>query len=165
MQVFALVDDYSFGILQSTVHWEWFVARCSTLKGDFRYTSNSVFDSFPWPQKPTKAQVDAIAKYAIELRAARHKVMQENHLSLRELYRTMEQTPNNAVSDIQEKMDNAVRSAYGMKNNEDILAFLLSLNQQLAQKETNGEDITGPGLPPFIENPVNYITADCVSMG
>jgi len=165
MQVFALVDDYSFGILQSTVHWEWFVARCSTLKGDFRYTSNSVFDSFPWPQKPTKAQVDAIAKYAIELRAARRKVMQENHLSLRELYRTMEQTPNNAVSDIQEKMDNAVRSAYGMKNNEDILAFLLSLNQQLAQKETNGEDITGPGLPPFIENPVNYITADCVSMG
>jgi hypothetical protein len=164
LQVFPLADDYSFGVLQSIIHWEWFVARCSTLTERFRYTSDSVFDSFPWPQKPTKAQVEAIAKYAVELRAARRKVMQENGLSLRELYRTMEQTPNNAVSDIQEKLDNAVRSAYGMKNNEDILAFLLNLNQILAQKESDGESIVGPGLPSFIENPEKYITADCVSM-
>src|SRR5262249_37298382 len=52
LQVFTLGDDYSFGILQSGIHWEWFVARCSTLKGDFRYTSDTVFDSFPWPQSP-----------------------------------------------------------------------------------------------------------------
>jgi hypothetical protein len=42
LQVFVLDDDYSFGILQSTAHWEWFEARCSTLKGDPRYTSESV---------------------------------------------------------------------------------------------------------------------------
>ncbi|HVM49974.1 MAG TPA: type IIL restriction-modification enzyme MmeI, partial [Candidatus Acidoferrum sp.] len=37
--VFPFADDYSFGILQSGIHWAWFKARCSTLKGDFRYTS------------------------------------------------------------------------------------------------------------------------------
>lgn len=40
-------DDYSFGVLQSTFHWIWFINRCSTLKGDPRYTSNTVFDTFP----------------------------------------------------------------------------------------------------------------------
>ena len=41
LQVFTFSDDYSFGILQSDTHWRWFVERCSTLKGDFRYTSNT----------------------------------------------------------------------------------------------------------------------------
>ena len=50
LTVFAFADDYSFGILQSGIHWAWFKARCSTLKGDFRYTSDTVFDAFPWPQ-------------------------------------------------------------------------------------------------------------------
>lgn len=164
LQVFPLPDDYSFGVLQSSTHWEWFVARCSTLKGDFRYTSNTVFDSFPWPQKPTKSQVEAIARAAVALRQMRHKVMVENNLSLRELYRTMEETPNNPVSEMHEKLDFAVRLAYGMKKNTDVLAFLLDLNLKLAEREGNGETITGPGLPPIIENPKKYVTEDCVRM-
>ena len=42
LQVFPLEDDYSFGILSSTVHWEWFNARCSTLEERPRYTSDTV---------------------------------------------------------------------------------------------------------------------------
>ena len=34
LQVFPLNDDYSFGILQSGIHWLWFTQRCSTLKDD-----------------------------------------------------------------------------------------------------------------------------------
>src|SRR5262249_24033664 len=45
LTVFPLQDDYSFGILQSNIHWRWFLERCSTLKADWRYTSNTVFDS------------------------------------------------------------------------------------------------------------------------
>lgn len=164
LQVFPLADDYSFGVLQSEVHWEWFIARCSTLTERFRYTSNSVFDSFPWPQKPTKAQVDNIAKCSEELRVARRKTMLENQMTLRDLYRTMESSPNNPISDLQEKLDAAVRSAYGMKKDDDILAFLLGLNLQLAEKEASGEIIMGPGLPLTIDNPDQYITKDCVSM-
>src|SRR4029077_2617568 len=35
LSCFAFSDDYSFGILQSGVHWSWFIATCSKLKGDF----------------------------------------------------------------------------------------------------------------------------------
>jgi hypothetical protein len=31
LNVFAFEDDYSFGILQSDIHWQWFVGRCSTI--------------------------------------------------------------------------------------------------------------------------------------
>ncbi len=162
--VFPLADDYSFGILQSIVHWEWFTARCSTLKGDFRYTSNTVFDSFPWTQKPAKAQVKEIAKRAVELRSVRRRIMAENKMSLRELYRVMEETAANPVSEVQDKLDAAVFSAYGMKKNDDILAFLLALNLDLAAQEANAEEIFGPGLPPHIENPAEFITGDCIRM-
>jgi hypothetical protein len=50
LAVFPIADDYSFGILQSGIHWQWFIQRCSTMKGDWRYTSNTVFDSFPCPR-------------------------------------------------------------------------------------------------------------------
>jgi hypothetical protein len=54
--VFPLADDYSFGILQSSAHWAWFTAKCSTLTARFRYTSDTVFDTFPWPQFADVAQ-------------------------------------------------------------------------------------------------------------
>ncbi len=164
LQVFSLIDDYSFGILQSVVHWEWFVARCSTLKSDFRYTSNTVFDSFPWPQKPTEKQIKRVADCAVALRASRHKTMIENRMSLRDLYRVMEKTPANFVSELQDKLDIAVFAAYGMKKNDDILAFLLALNLELAEKEAKGEIVHGPGLPPYIKNPAKFITDDCIKM-
>src|SRR5207244_2738410 len=67
LQVFALDDDYSFGILQSSLHWVWFTERCSTLKSDPRYTSNTVFDSFPWPQNPSVTAVKKVACAAVSL--------------------------------------------------------------------------------------------------
>lgn len=90
--------------------------------------------------------------------------MKENKMSFRDLYRVIEETPSNPVSDAQDELDTAVYSAYGMKSSDDILAFLLDLNHELAEKENNGETIIGPGLPPFIENPNDFIASDCVSM-
>lgn len=52
--VFAFDEMYSFGILLSSLHWKWFVEKCSTLEGRYRYTTDSIFDTFPWPQAPTK---------------------------------------------------------------------------------------------------------------
>jgi len=164
LQVFPLDDDYSFGILQSVVHWEWFVARCSTLKGDWRYTSDTVFDSFPWPQNPTKKQIEEVAKQAKALRDKRNEFMEERQLTLRQLYRIMDDTPNNPVSEIQNKLDNAVRDAYGMRHDADILQFLLELNGKLYQKEQNDEIIQGPGLPSKIKDKTELVSEDCVKM-
>lgn len=161
LQVFAFDDDYSFGVLQSSAHWEWFKARCSTLTERFRYTSDTVFDSFPWPQAPTPEQVRAMASAAVELRTLRNKVMKAQGWSLRDLYRTLDTPGKNPLRDAQEKLDAAVRAAYSMKANEDVLTFLLALNGQLADAEAKGKAIVGPGLPAGL-NPADYTTTDAV---
>lgn len=50
LTVFTLADDYSFGILSSQLHSEWYSARSSTIKGDSRYTNTTAYNSFIWPQ-------------------------------------------------------------------------------------------------------------------
>lgn len=164
LMVFPLADDYSFGVLQSIVHWEWFVARCSTLTERFRYTSNTIFDSFPWPQNPTKKQVRDVARYAVELRAERQRIMDTEKLSLRDLYRIVEETPVNPISEAQDKLDAAVIAAYGMRKSADIPAFLLNLNDELATKEQGGDNVIGPGLPLASAKRGEFETDDCVEM-
>ena len=160
--VFPLPDDYSFGILQSGVHWGWFTARCSTLKGDFRYTSDTVFDTFPWPQAPTPAHARAVADAAVSLRALRRQVMAKTTWSLRDLYRTLDLPGKNPLRDAQDALDAAVRAAYGMKPKDDPLAFLLALNQAVAAREAAGEPVVAPGLPPCVTEAAAFITEDCV---
>ena len=82
LSCFAFSDDYSFGILQSGIHWSWFIATCSKLKGDFRYTPESVFDTFPWPQKPKHEDIKAVAEAAVTLRALRQETMRKLNYSL-----------------------------------------------------------------------------------
>jgi type II restriction/modification system DNA methylase subunit YeeA len=164
LQVFSLSDDYSFGILQSGIHWQWFNERCSTLKRDFRYTSDTVFDSFPFPQSPTLAQAKKVAAAAVKLRYLRRKVMTENQWSLRELYRTLDLPGDNPLRKAHAELDAAVREAYGMKAKEDPLQFLLELNFAVAEREAKGLPVIAPGLPPVVTNPNEFITDDCVRM-
>ena len=162
--VFILSDDYSFGILQSGIHWNWFVTRCSTLKSDFRYTTDSVFNTFPWPQNPTISQVRSIADAAIKLREVRRKTMTKNNWSLRELYQTLDQPGDTLLHKAHANLDLAVRLGYGMKPDEDSLKFLFELNLEVANKEASGESVLAPGLPPFVTNYQDFITYDCVQM-
>jgi SAM-dependent methyltransferase len=183
--IFSLVDDYSFGILQSGIHWEWVVAKGSTLKGDQNYTSDTVFDTFPWPQfevgsdrradrspdgalgesalpPAAIAQITAVAEAARALRQLRREIMAQNGWSLRDLYRTLELPGTNRLRDAQAALDTAVRRAYGMPATADILAFLLKLNLDLAAKEAQGHPITAPGLPKDFPDPQSLVTADCI---
>ncbi len=216
--VFPMSDDYSFGILQSGIHWEWVVAKGSTLKGDQNYTSDTVFDTFPWPQfglggtgyqpvpsgnlpdgigargktetpgnpagrsatlrgklprstgrlpvppMPDEAisKIRAVASAAVALRALRHEIMSANGWSLRELYKSLETPGENRLRDAHAALDTAVRAAYGMKPDEDILAFLLKLNLELADKEAKGEPITPPGLPSIYPDAKKLVTEDCI---
>jgi hypothetical protein len=194
---FAFEDDDGFGILQSGMHWAWFTAKCSTLTARFRYTSVTVFDTFPWPQFSTSegraprvpnsqpdAQQDspvekrsgtrgtrpsdfvekirAVAGAARALRALRREIMAANSWSLRDLYRTLETPGSNRLRDAHATLDTAVRAAYGMAEDEDILAFLLKLNLELAEAEARGEPITSPGLPAWVPNPAELVTEDCI---
>lgn len=160
--VFKFADDYSFGILQSMVHWEWAYSRGGTLKGDFSYTSDTVFNTFPWPQTPTLAQARKVADFAIALRKLRHQVMLEHNWNFRDLYRTLEMPGKNPLKAAHDLLDASVRSAYGMKPKDDPRVFLLALNGQLADREASMKSVTGPGLPPCVMDAGGFVTEDCV---
>jgi SAM-dependent methyltransferase len=162
--VFPLADDYSFGVLQSSAHWLWFRERCSTMKGDFRYTSDSVWDTFVWPQSPSLAQAQKVAQASRELRALRRGVMERDGLSLREIGRTLDLPGKNPLKDAQAKLDAAVRAAYGMASDEDALSFLLALNAQAHAREQEGEPVVAPGLPPCVRDAAPFLSDDCVRM-
>ncbi len=166
LEAFAFDDDYSFGILQSDTHWQWFVAKCSKLKSDFRYTPRSVFDTFPWPQSPTKAQVRAVAKAAREVRRLRDEILPTMEGGLRALYRSLELPGKHPLRDAHAALDAAVLAAYGFKTgpkHRDLLAQLLGLNLKVAKAITKGEPVTAPGVAGSFDDPAELITDDCIS--
>jgi type II restriction/modification system DNA methylase subunit YeeA len=160
--VFPFDDDYTFGILQSDIHWKWFLERCSTLKREPRYTSNTVFDSFPWPQNPTAKHIDKIGASAKKLRELRTTLKKKHKISLRTLYRSLENPGKHPLKDAHKELNDAVIQAYGMKKKEDPLEVLLGLNLQLAKDEKDGKDIIGPGLHPKSKG--KFISKDCISI-
>jgi hypothetical protein len=162
--VFALDNDYSFGILQSSLHWVWFTERCSTLKSDPRYTSNTVFDSFPWPQNPSVSVVKKVAVAAVSLRQKRRELRQKHRLSFRDLYRSLELPGDHALKAVHGELDRAVREAYGLDANDEPFGFLPDLNFALAQSEADGNVIQAAGLPSFINDKAAYVTTDSISM-
>jgi hypothetical protein len=162
LAVFAFADDYSFGILQSRAHWLWFVTKCSKLKADFRYTADTVFDTFPWPQTPDAKAVRAVAAAGREVRRIRAETLPTLKGGLRALYRTLELPGANPLKAAHAALDEAVLAAYGFSGRKDLLAQLLALNQAVAAAIERGEAVTAPGLPPGTKNPAEFVTEDCI---
>jgi hypothetical protein len=162
LQVFVFEDDYSFGVLQSQVHWLWFTTKCSKLTERFRYTPDSVFDTFPWPQKPTAKLIDAVAEAGRAIRRLRRDALEHMTGGLRALYRTLELPGANPLKDAHAALDAAVLAAYGFSAKKDLLAQLLALNLAVAARLDRGEAVTAPGLPKNHPNPDSLVTADCI---
>jgi hypothetical protein len=159
---FALADDYSFGILQSHVHWLWFVTKCSKLTERFRYTPESVFDTFPWPQTPDAKAVRAVAKAGREVRRIRTETLPTLKGGLRALYRTLELPGANPLKAAHAVLDEAVLTAYGFSGRKDLLAQLLALNQTVARNIEHGELVQAPGIPVNFDEPATLLTDDCI---
>jgi hypothetical protein len=111
LKIFAFADDYSFGVLQSNAHWEWFMTKCSKLKLDFRYTPETVFDTFPWPQFPTAKHVETVAAAAVEVRRVRAEALKVTTGGLRAVYRTLELPGKHPLKDAHAALDAAVLAA------------------------------------------------------
>jgi SAM-dependent methyltransferase len=161
--VFTYDDDYTFGILQSNVHWLWFTEKASTLKSDYRYTPHSVFDTFPFPQAPTPAQVKRVADAARALHEWRRVEMRKNdRITLRSLYRSLELPGKNPLKDLHTALDAAVIAAYGFAAGGDALAGLLALNRDVAARIGRGESVTAPGVPADYPNPAELVSDGCI---
>jgi hypothetical protein len=164
VQAFAFEDDYSYGVLQSASHFEWF-RKSSRLKveSDLRYSVRDIFDTFPWPQSPTKKQIDAIAAASREIRRIRAEALQKITGGLRALYRTLELPGKNPLKDAHAKLDAAVLDAYGFSTKDDLLAQLLALNLEVAAKIEANQVVTAPGIPVFYGDHATLITGDCIA--
>ena len=160
--VFAFDDDYSFGILQSSFHTNWWKYKGSSFEARYVYITSTVWDTFPWPQSPTKKQIENIAKASKALRDERNKVMEAGKLSLRDVYRNLEKPGKNSIQDLQQTLDKAVLEAYGFDASADLLTQLLELNYQVSAKEEKGKEVQSPGLPDWYKDKGKLVTDDCV---
>ena len=162
LEVFAFADDYSFGVLQSSLHWLWFITKCSKLKSDFRYTPEFVFDPFTWPQTATVKQIDAVAAAARELRRVRAEALPKMKGGLRALYRTLELPGANPLKDAHTALDTAVLEAYAFRPKKDLLAQLLTLNQNVAAAIEKAKPVVSPGVPKIYPDATKLVTEDCI---
>jgi hypothetical protein len=190
LSCFTFEDDFSFGILQSSAHWQWFVAKCSKLTERFRYSPESVFDTFPWPQfsgsgsrrkealtstetggrkdqslvtsAATIAKMLAVAEAGRQVRRVRAEALHKLKGGLRALYRTLELPGTNPLKDAHAALAAAVLAAYGFDPKADLLAQLLALNLEVAAKIERGEAVTAPGVPAGYPKPETLVTDDCI---
>jgi hypothetical protein len=51
---------YHFGVLSSAMHMAWVRVVCGRIKSDFRYSTNLVYNNFPWPEAPSARQSAAV---------------------------------------------------------------------------------------------------------
>ena len=121
-----------------------------------------VFDTFPWPQTPSAAQVEAVAAAGREVRRIRAEALPQMKGGLRALYRTLELPGANPLKAAHAALDTAVLTAYGFAPKADLLAQLLTLNRGVATELTHGQSVTPPGVPPCYPNPTGLITGDCI---
>jgi hypothetical protein len=142
MTVFALDDDYSFGVLSSSIHRAWLLARCSTLKADPRYTSTTVWDSFPWPQTPSSSQVAAVVSAVSSVMALRQGYFQQG-IPLKRQYNALRVPGRAPLRDAHEALHEAVADLYGFNPDDPLLAQLLALNLELSSKPSS--EVRGAG--------------------
>jgi hypothetical protein len=130
--------------LTSDVHRQWVKAQASTLKGDTRYTHNTCFETFPFPQNPSPKIINDIRQIAQDLHDYRTQIMEQRQWGITQLYNGYFHEPASGLAKLHTKLDKAVLKAYGFKASDDILEKLLALNLELAEKEQQGEAIVGP---------------------
>ena len=113
---FMLKDasTYEFGILSSTMHNAWVRYTCGRLKSDFRYSAGIVYNNYPWPNKPTDKQreaVEAAAQGVLDARAVHQ--TGDNPASLATLYNPSTMPDN--LQKAHKALDKAVDAAYDLK--------------------------------------------------
>ncbi|MFN7556858.1 DNA methyltransferase [Microcystis sp.] len=147
IHVVASDDFYILGILTSNIHRIWIKAQSSTLEDRTRYTPNTCFETFPFPQKPSQELVEKIRQTAGELHEYRSQQMEKKQWGITKLYNQFFNEPSSQLYQLHQKLDKLVMEAYHFQADDDILEKLLTLNLELAEKEKRGETVIGPWSP------------------
>ena len=126
---------YHFGVLQSMVHMIWTKAICGYKDFRPRYSTDVVYNNFPWPDvsQTVKKSIEKTAKKILEARENARK--KDKNCSLADLYDV-----NSMPDDLKKAHldnDKAVMAAYGFtgKNEEEVIKALLQLYKKLTTKK------------------------------
>ena len=144
--VFAIDDDYRFGVLQSMVHLAWAKAQVSQVRdadSGARYTRASAFGKFPFPH-PTSQQRSVIAAEAARLHELRQGWLYAPTTTGQEsIGRTLTRLYNlrpQWLSDVHERLDGAVLAAYGWPRSAPDEAVVSRLTELNLTREAGAEE-------------------------
>ncbi|MFM6536567.1 MAG: type IIL restriction-modification enzyme MmeI, partial [Dolichospermum sp.] len=144
--VIASDDFYILGILTSNIHRVWVKAQSSTLGETTRYTHNTCFETFPFPQTGDIKIVQQIRTKTEELHEYRTQQMETKQWGITTLYNKFFTEPSSQLYKLHQQLDKLVMSVYQFNPEDDILEKLLTLNLELAEKEKQGIKIIGPEI-------------------
>jgi hypothetical protein len=140
-------DFYILGILTSNLHRQWVKAQSSTLKSDTRYTHNTCFETFPFPQNCPEKTKNQIRSAMQTLHDFRTEMMENKQWGITQIYNEFFNDPASQLAKLHKKLDQLVSQAYGIKATDDPLQFLLDLNTEISVKESQKLPVIGPGSP------------------
>jgi hypothetical protein len=145
--VLASNDIYILGLVTSSVHRTWMHAQKSTLKADIRYSHDTIFETFPFPQHAPADLVEKIRQAMGDLNTYRNTLMLERNCGITDLYNAYVDDPASQLAKLHAALDALVLKAYGWSSNDDLLSNLFDLKLELAEREAAGEALVGPCAP------------------
>ena len=124
---------YHFSVLSSSVHMVWIKMVAGRLKMDYRYSTELVYNNFPWPQELSAQRRKTLAQAAQAILDAR---AQSPDQSLAQLYDPKKMPPS--LRKAHQHNDRLVLKAYGFDptwSQEQIFAALFKLYAKLIAAE------------------------------
>ncbi|WP_282755977.1 type IIL restriction-modification enzyme MmeI [Desulfuromonas thiophila] len=124
---------YHFGTLSSTMHNAWMRSVCGRLKSDYRYSAGIVYNNFPWPEKLTEEQQQAVTDKAQKVLDVR-----KGHAGQTLAWMYNPETMPDDLKKAHAELDAAVDAAYGYAGKADDaarVAFLFKLYGKLVAKK------------------------------
>ena len=124
---------YHFGVLESEMHMTWMRAVCGRLKSDYRYSKDIVYNNFPWPEKVSAGDKQAIEQAAQGVLTVRKEFPNS---TLADLYDPL--TMPKGLLDAHHAFDRAVDRAYTVPKfmtEAARLEFLFKLYKELSDNK------------------------------
>jgi hypothetical protein len=138
VDVVAVDDDWSMGVLLSRGHEAWAWSRSSTLETRLRYTPTSVFEAFPWPTGANDQQREGVAEASRRLLSRRTEICVSEQIGLTELYNAVDEGAWSDVKALHKALDEAVVDCYGWprsvaQDDAELVRRLTDLNREIVE--------------------------------
>lgn len=121
-------SKFHFGVLSSIMHMKWVEHVCGRLESRYRYSSDIVYNNFPWPLNPSEKQKESVEKAAQEVLDVR---LLFQDCSLAELYDPITMPP--ALLKAHQNLDKSVDNCYrpqAFPNDVKRVEFLFDLYEK-----------------------------------